>query len=50
MNEDETQRMHKRISDLSLAVIFTSLAVILLSLGLLCFNLRGIVEAWGRVL
>lgn len=47
--EDETQRIHKRISDLSLAVIATSLVVIVLSCGVCMFNLEEIIRSWSRI-
>lgn len=49
VNDDEMQRMHARISNLSLGLIVLSLAIISLTCGVFFLNLEEIIHAWGRI-
>lgn len=49
MNDDDTQRIHKRISDLSLAVIATSIGLIILTFAVCCANLDDTIDELSRI-
>jgi len=49
MEQDETQRIHKRISDLSIGLIATSLGLIILTCAMCCVNLDDIFDELGRI-
>ena len=48
-SEDETQRIHKRISDLSIGLIATSLGLIILTCAMCCVNLDDIFDELSRI-
>lgn len=49
MNEDETQRIHKRISDLSVGLICTSIGLIVLTCTMCLINLDEIFHELSRI-
>lgn len=49
MGEDETQRIHKRINDLSIGLIATSLGLILLAFAVCCLNLDDMIDELSRI-